>query len=190
MWMHMLTHYLYCIYTYIYLLQFEIHSVHLKVSILSIALYPWKPYFQHLLPKFPSPLGRVNYFVTSYPVYPLPMHPKFPNNFPLKDLYKLACCWNVTFSGVKHTYLIAHSNIVTAKDDMHGLIFTSCPTGEDFLSLLWDGFWWWTQRQKGMYYLFQHTAGSCIQSQDFPHPALAVRCVDMITNVVALAFTA
>lgn len=52
------------------------------------------------------------------------------------------------------------------------------------------------RRQEGMYYqhyLFLYTAGSwcsCIRSQDFPHPALAVRCVVMITNVVTLSFTA
>lgn len=37
------------------LLQFEIH-VYLKWSILPNAFHPWKSYFQHLLPKFPSPL--------------------------------------------------------------------------------------------------------------------------------------
>lgn len=119
---------------------------------------------------------------------------KFPNNCPLKDLNKLACCWNVTFSGVKHnTYLIAHINIVTAKDDMHDLGFLLCPWGEQFISLLWDGSWRGTQRQESMSYFFLHTAGSwcsCIQFQDFSHPAPAVRCVVMITNVVALAFTA
>lgn len=45
-----------------------------------------------------------------------------------------------------------------------------------------------------IYYLFLYMACSrCshMQSQEFPHPARAVRCVVMITNVIiGLAFTA
>lgn len=72
---------------------------------------------------------------------------------------------------------------------MHGLGFSSCPSGEHFLSLFRGGLWQWTQRQDGMSYLFLHTAGSwcsCIQSQDFPYPALAVRYA--VITVVILAF--
>lgn len=118
---------------------------------------------------------------------------KFPNNFPLKDQNKLACHWNLSLDK-KNTYLTAQSNIVTAKDDMHSFGFTSCPSGEHFLSLFWDALWQWTQRQDSISYLFLHRAGSwcsCIQSQDFPRPALAVRCVVITATVVnILTFTA